>query len=119
MVTHILPEYLHFGKFQGNLEPYRCFWFRDKKKVENTCVEWLHIQMSVKPHAPKKCFHESGKNNLPANTGDAASIPGSGSSPGEGNGNPNPAFLPGKFHGQRSLAGYSSQIHKSQIQLSD
>ena len=27
-------------------------------------------------------------------------------SPGEGNGNPTPVFLPGKFHGQRSLEGY-------------
>jgi len=46
--------------------------------------------------------------NLPANAGDArgtGSIPGSGRSPGGGNGNP--VFLPGKFHGQRSLAGYS------------
>ena len=46
--------------------------------------------------------------NLPANVGDArdmGSIPGSGRSPGGGNGNP--VFLPGKFHGQRSLAGYS------------
>ena len=38
--------------------------------------------------------------NLPA-------IPGSGRSPGEGSGNPLPAFLPGKFLGQKSLAGYS------------
>jgi len=28
-------------------------------------------------------------------------------SPGEGNGNLTPGFLPGKSHGQRSLAGYS------------
>ena len=27
--------------------------------------------------------------------------------PGEGNGKPVPVFLPGKFNGQRSLAGYS------------
>ena len=33
-------------------------------------------------------------------------IPGSGRSPGGGNGNPL-TFLPGEFHGQRSLAGYS------------
>ena len=25
---------------------------------------------------------------------------------------PSPVFLPGKFHGMRSLAGYSSQGHK-------
>ena len=30
-----------------------------------------------------------------------------GRSPGEGNGQPTPVFLPGKFHGHRSLAGYS------------
>ena len=27
--------------------------------------------------------------------------------PGEGNGKPVPVFLPGKFNGQRSLAGYN------------
>ena len=49
-------------------------------------------------------------NNLPANAGnarDAASIPGSGRSPGGGNGNPLQYFLPGDSHGQTSLAGYS------------
>ena len=51
--------------------------------------------------------------NPPANAGDVGSIPGSGRSPGEGNGNPlTPVFLPGKFHGQRSLVGYSSWDHR-------
>ena len=48
--------------------------------------------------------------NLPANagdTGDASLIPVLGRSPGVGNGNPTLVFLPGKFHGQRNLAGYS------------
>ena len=36
---------------------------------------------------------------------DPGSIPGSERSPGEGNGNHTPVFLPGEFHGQRSLAG--------------
>ena len=40
---------------------------------------------------------------------DAGSIPGSGRSPGEGN---TPVLLPGEFHGQRSLAGYSPQSSK-------
>ena len=47
--------------------------------------------------------------NLPANTGgtkDVGSIFGLGRSPGVGNGPPTPVFLPGKCHGQRSLAGY-------------
>jgi len=30
-----------------------------------------------------------------------------------------PVFLPGKSHGQRSLAGYSPWGHKSQTRLSD
>ena len=48
--------------------------------------------------------------NLPANTGDAGdvgSISGLGRSPGRRKQRPTPIFLPGKFHGQRSLAGYS------------
>ena len=42
----------------------------------------------------------------------------SGRSPGEENGNQlHPVFLPGEFHGQRTLAGYSSWGHKSWIRL--
>ena len=53
--------------------------------------------------------------NPPANAGDARDlgmIPGLGRSPGEGNGNLLPVFLFGKFHGQRSLAGYSPWGHR-------
>ena len=32
--------------------------------------------------------------------------------PGEGNGNPPPVFLPGEFHGQRSLDSYSPWVCK-------
>ena len=39
--------------------------------------------------------------------GDLGSIPESGRPSGEGNGNPFQYSLPGEFHGQRSLAGYS------------
>ena len=45
--------------------------------------------------------------NLSANAEDAGLIPGWGRSPGEGNGNPLQYSLPGKFHGQKSLASYS------------
>ena len=48
--------------------------------------------------------------NLPSNAGDSrdmGSIPGSGRCPGEGNGNPLQYFLPGKFHEQRNMAGYT------------
>ena len=47
--------------------------------------------------------------NTPANEGDAKDagfIPGLRRSPEEGNGN-TPVLLPGKFHGQKSLVGYS------------
>ena len=46
--------------------------------------------------------------NPPANVGDTrdvGSIPRLGRSPGVG---PTPVFLPGKFHGQRSLVGYKN-----------
>ena len=66
--------------------------------------------------------------NLPVNAGDArdtGSMPGLGTFPGVGKGNlPQHSclenlqgnlphyFLPGKFHGQRSLVGYSPWGHK-------
>ena len=49
--------------------------------------------------------------NLPSNAGDIRDgdlIPSLGRSPGGGHGNPHPAFMPGEFHGQKSLAGHSS-----------
>ena len=51
---------------------------------------------------------------LHANAGDirdSGSIPGSGR-PLEEGWQPTPVLLPGEFHGQRSLAGYSSHGHK-------
>ena len=53
--------------------------------------------------------------DLPANAGDmtvAVSIPGSGRCPWRRKWQPTPVFLPGKFHGQRSLTGYSPWGHK-------
>ena len=55
---------------------------------------------------------------LPANAGDAGSIPGSGRSP-EKEMAIYSSILPGKPHGQRSLAGYSPWGPNSQTQLSD
>ena len=48
--------------------------------------------------------------NPPAGAGDTASISES-EDPLEKQ-QPTPVFLPGKSHGQRSLAGYSSRDHK-------
>ena len=46
------------------------------------------------------------------NTGDPGLIPGLGRSPEEGNGYP--VFMPGEFHEQRSLAGYSQKTQLSE-----
>jgi len=47
--------------------------------------------------------------------GDLGSIPGVGKIPWRRKWKPTPVFLPGEFHGQRSLAGYNLWGHKSQI----
>ena len=44
--------------------------------------------------------------------GDLGSIPGLGRSPWRREQLPTPVFLPGEFHGQRSLVGYSPWGHK-------
>ena len=45
--------------------------------------------------------------NFPDSVGDTGSIPGSGRFPWRRKWQPTPVSSPGKFHGQRSLAGYS------------
>ena len=50
--------------------------------------------------------------DLPANAGDGGSIPGLGRFPWSKKWQCTPAFLPGKSHGQRSLAGYSPGGHR-------
>ena len=52
-------------------------------------------------------------------TGETGSIPGSGRSYEERHGNPLQYSLPGEFHRQSSLVGYSPGVAKSQTQLSD
>ena len=54
-----------------------------------------------------------------ADVRDLDSIPELGRSPGGGHGSPTPVFLPGESHGQRSLAGYSPWVAKSQTCLND
>ena len=50
--------------------------------------------------------------NSPANAGDVGSMPEWGKISWRRKRQPTPVFLPGKSHGQRSLAGYSSWRHK-------
>jgi len=53
------------------------------------------------------CPGGSDSKEFACNAEDPGSIPGLRRSPGEGNWLPTPVFLPGKFHGQRSLAGHT------------
>ena len=64
-------------------------------------------------------FHGGSVDTEPAcKAGDLGLIPGLGRCPGEGNGwLTTPVFLPGEFHGQRSLEGYS-QLLKCEDKLS-
>ena len=55
--------------------------------------------------------------SLPTNPGDPGSIPVSGRSPWSRKWQPIPVFLPGKSHGQSSLADYSPWDLKSQTRL--
>ena len=58
--------------------------------------------------SPKKNYKGPGNGKEYAfNAADLGSIPGSGRSPAEGNGNSLQYILPGEFHEQRSLVGYS------------
>ena len=64
---------------------------------------------------PNHCasFPGSSKGKASAcNVGDPGSNPGLGRSPGEGNGNPLQYTCLGKFHGWRSLVGYSPWGHR-------
>ena len=53
--------------------------------------------------------HGSDGKESACNAGGLGLIPRLGRSPGEGNGTPPAVFLPGEFHGQRSLARYSAR----------
>ena len=66
------------------------------------------ISFNTTPGLPR--WH-SGKEPA-CNARDAGLIPGSGRSPGSRKWQPVPVFLPGKFHGQRSLVGYSPWGHR-------
>ena len=94
-------------------EVWDCAWDRWEKLP--SCCCWLCLELVGHLNG----FHfmaEVVKKNPPANSGDArdvGSVPGLERSPGVGNGNPLQYFLPGKFHGQRNLVGYSPRGRKN------
>ena len=60
-----------------------------------------------------------GPGSPPPNAGDTGQIPGSGRSPGKRKWQATPVFLPGEFHGQRSLWATVHRVAKSRIRLSN
>ena len=89
----------------GNCIQYLVIAYNGKESKKDYLFEYIYIYIHTHIGFPGG----SGVKNLTANAGDVGdtgSIPGSGRSPGVANSNP--VFLPGKFHGQRSLAVYNS-----------
>ena len=103
------------------------FYFYFHYCKNNISSFFFKLQTSIKKHPRKiKTFHGNSRvlsmaqspfggsvSKEPAcNAGDLGSIPGLGRSPWRRKWQPTPVFLPGKFHGQRSLAGYNPWGHK-------
>ena len=89
--------------FQGNLG------FKDGENKHHSC----HCTSDIQKCLLLKSYPSGSVAKYPpTNAGDLGSIAGSGRSPRGGNGKPTSVFLPGKFHGQRSLVGYSPWGHK-------
>ena len=77
--------------------------------LEYSCQ--THIRLEIKPLRPGGLPGGTVAKNLPANAGDARDsglIPGSGRFPWRRKWQPIRVVVPGKFLGQKSLAGYSS-----------
>ena len=70
----------------------------------NILILWSNVQRGFPSGSVVK--------NLPANAGEEQFDPRVGKIPWRRRWQPTPVFLPGKVHGQRSLAGYSPWVHK-------
>ena len=111
-IFYSICKYLH------SLVPILCIIFLSSYLPTYLSNEYI----THPPNLLYVCIYVSGASqvalvvkNLPVNArdaGDTGLIPGLGRFPGEGNSNPTPAFLSGKFHGQRSLSNCSSWGHK-------
>ena len=76
-------------------------------------VGWKGVSPRCSAPKPWKGFSGGSKvKNPPTKAGDVGLIPGSGRFAWRRKWQHTPVFLPGKFHGQRSLAGYSPCGHK-------
>ena len=101
-----------FSSEEGLLQPIS---FQAGLRVADSIISpqgpWLSWTLSTNIQwRPSGFPGDSVVKSLPAIVGDAGDsclIPGWGRSPGGGKWQPSPVFSPGKFHEQRSLAGYS------------
>ena len=74
------------------------------------CQRWLS-RWTTATHITIFFYLSDGKYSI-CNAGDSNSMPGSGKVPWRRKWQPTLVFLPGEFHGQRSLVGYNSWSHK-------
>ena len=91
-------------------------WGFFKFTHSNKCVVIPHSGLNL--NFPNGFPCSSVRKESACNAGDQGLIPGSGRSHGR-KWQPTPVLLPGEFHTQRSLAGYSPWGLKSRTQLSD
>ena len=103
-----------------------CEGLQKKEDWETTNTQRINQDFIILPdQGPwRKCLYylglpkqRSGEESA-CNAGDLGSIPESGISLGGGNGYPPPVYVPGKFHGQRSLMGNSSWGCNEQLRIS-
>ena len=89
--TYKASKYIHFSTYEFCLQPYQ-----NVKQAWRCCHEEKY--MVIKPMFRASCQQRSGIKikKIPWRMA----------------WQPTPVFLPGEFHGQRSLAGYSPQGHK-------
>ena len=108
---------LHFF----NWPPFWATWFLSSLIPSDKVFPKLYLEQVTFILSTKSVFGLPGgsiSKKSAYNAGDLGSIPGSGRFFGEGYGNPLQS-VPGEFHGQRSLVGYSPWVRKNQTQLSN
>ena len=76
-------------------------------KLDSSLLTTVFFRLFYVTNYCKTCYGSDGK-EFACNAGDLGLIPGLGRIPWRMEWQPTPVFLPGEFHEQRSLAGYSS-----------
>ena len=86
-------------------------WEVQRRKHDPQMLKWREVLTGRKELSPqvRRQMYPSGSDGKESacNTDDRSSIPGLGKIPWRREWLPTPVFLPGEFHGQRNLVGYS------------